>query len=395
MSASILRTAKFTAWSCSAEGTAATGHAATILAVLGLSEFAEKGSNVVTDVADDNAIITAILRNAGSDYLLGDSSSLPEIKQFMSLARSLTTADLQYVDARLATRTYLVGQSFTVADAAVFVAIRVQCVDEVGGYANLARWFDQVQHVVRRGVFERITLVVTAKPAAAVAAVAAAAPAGAGAAAGAGKGKGKEASGQPPAAAAGGAATGEKQEKKKEEKKKETKSSAPAAEATAAADDEKLDPSQLDIRVGHVVKCWNHPDSDKLLCEEIDLGEASVRTIASGIRPHYQAEDLQGRKVCVLANLKDRNLAGFKSQGMVLCAVSKDHSAIKLVEPPAGAAAGDRITFPGFTGEPASASAVAKKKILEKLGPQVCTCMRRVLLCFITCIVSRIAVYLE
>lgn len=39
-----------------------------------------------------------------------------------------------------------------------------------------------------------------------------------------------------------------------------------------------------------------------------------VRTIASGIRPHYAAEDLVNRKVCVLANLKDRNLAGFKSQ---------------------------------------------------------------------------------
>lgn len=44
-----------------------------------------------------------------------------------------------------------------------------------------------------------------------------------------------------------------------------------------------------------------------------------------------------GRKVCVLANLKDRNLAGFKSQGMVLCAVSADHTQIKLVDPPANA----------------------------------------------------------
>ena len=41
--------------------------------------------------------------------------------------------------------------------------------------------------------------------------------------------------------------------------------------------------------------------------------------------------------MCVLANLKDRNLAGFKSQGMVLCAVSADHTAIKLVDPPANA----------------------------------------------------------
>jgi hypothetical protein len=56
---------------------------------------------------------------------------------------------------------------------------------------------------------------------------------------------------------------------------------------------------------------------------------------------------------------------------MVLCAVSKDHSAIKLVEPPSTATIGERITFPGFPGEPASASQLAKKKILEKLAPQV------------------------
>lgn len=65
----------------------------------------------------------------------------------------------------------------------------------------------------------------------------------------------------------------------------------------------------------------------KVLCEEINVGEAVLRTIASGIRPHYAAEDLVNRKVCVLANLKDRNLAGFKSQVRVsknpfLCAIA-------------------------------------------------------------------------
>jgi methionine--tRNA ligase beta chain len=77
---------------------------------------------------------------------------------------------------------------------------------------------------------------------------------------------------------------------------------------------ETLDPSKLDIRVGLVVKCWDHPDSVKLLCEEIDIGEGSNRSIASGLRAHYKAEELQGRKVLVLANLKERPMAGFKSQ---------------------------------------------------------------------------------
>ena len=61
----------------------------------------------------------------------------------------------------------------------------------------------------------------------------------------------------------------------------------------------------------------------------------------------------------------------FPLKGMVLCAVSADHSVIKLLEAPANANAGDRITFPGFTGEAASSAQMAKKKILEKLASQV------------------------
>jgi methionine--tRNA ligase beta chain len=86
------------------------------------------------------------------------------------------------------------------------------------------------------------------------------------------------------------------------------------AHEAKANDSADLDPSKLDIRVGLVVKCWNHADSEKLLCEEIDLGEGSNRNIASGIRLFYSAEHLQGRKVLVLANLKERPIAGFKSQ---------------------------------------------------------------------------------
>ena len=56
---------------------------------------------------------------------------------------------------------------------------------------------------------------------------------------------------------------------------------------------------------------------------------------------------------------------------MVICASNADHSVVKLLEPPVNANVGDRVTFDGFSGEPASASALAKKKILEKLLPEV------------------------
>ena len=88
---------------------------------------------------------------------------------------------------------------------------------------------------------------------------------------------------------------GKKESKEKKEKKEKDTASSSSAPASASAD---LNPSLLDIRVGEVVKCWNHPDSDKLLCEEVDLGESSgPRNIASGIRQFYTAEQLMWKKV--------------------------------------------------------------------------------------------------
>lgn len=68
------------------------------------------------------------------------------------------------------------------------------------------------------------------------------------------------------------------------------------------------------------------------------------------------------------------------SQGMVLCAVSPDHSVIRLLEAPEGAQAGDRVTFPGFPADavPATPAQMVKKKILEGLAPGVsvhCVCV--------------------
>jgi hypothetical protein len=54
---------------------------------------------------------------------------------------------------------------------------------------------------------------------------------------------------------------------------------------------------------------------------------------------------------------------------MVLCAVNADHSAVALLEPPAGAEPGQSVTFEGFAGDPATPAQVAKKKLLEKILP--------------------------
>ncbi len=60
------------------------------------------------------------------------------------------------------------------------------------------------------------------------------------------------------------------------------------------------DPSNLDIRVGVIVNVWVHPESGKLWCEEIDIGEKAPRKVLSRLRAHYKEEELMGAKVVVL-----------------------------------------------------------------------------------------------
>ena len=135
----------------------------------------------------------------------------------------------------------------------------------------------------------------------------------------------------------------------------------------------EIDVSKLDIRVGLIIKAWEHEEADKLYCEDIDLGEESgPRKIASGLKAHYSLEDLEGRKILVLANLKTRKLVGFPSHGMVLCAVNDDDKVV-FVDPPEGAEIGERVMVEGFDGEPATENQVIKKKMLDAIFPDLKT----------------------
>ena len=75
-----------------------------------------------------------------------------------------------------------------------------------------------------------------------------------------------------------------KDEKKNDKVKnaaKESKKEKSGTEKSQPASSSSIIPSQLDIKVGHIVNCTNHPESEKLLCEEIDLGEGTNRTIGN------------------------------------------------------------------------------------------------------------------
>ena len=160
--------------------------------------------------------------------------------------------------------------------------------------------------------------------------------------------------------------------KEKESKKKQKQPAAPSKQTdkknTSGGDE--LDISALDIRVGVIKKVWEHPEADKLFCEEIDVGEDKVRSIASGLRPFYKPEQMLNQKVMVLCNLKARTMLGFPSHGMVLCASNEDHTKVEFAIPPEDAPIGERVTFTSVKmNDPEPENKVAKKKMLEKLLP--------------------------
>ena len=83
--------------------------------------------------------------------------------------------------------------------------------------------------------------------------------------------------------------------------------------------------AKLDLRVATIVQAENHPNADKLICLQIDLG-TEQRQIIAGIRGHYEPTDLVGKQIVVVANLAPRKMRGLESQGMLLAAHSENES---------------------------------------------------------------------
>lgn len=76
--------------------------------------------------------------------------------------------------------------------------------------------------------------------------------------------------------------------------------------------------AKLDLRTGRVLLAEPHPKADKLYRLAVDIGEAEPRQVIAGLREFFAPEELVGRQVVVVANLKPRKLRGLESQGMVL-----------------------------------------------------------------------------
>lgn len=97
--------------------------------------------------------------------------------------------------------------------------------------------------------------------------------------------------------------------------------------------------SKLQFQVGEIIACEEVKKSKKLLCSQVKIG-SQVKQIVSGIKAHYSAQEMVGKKVMVLVNLKPATLAGVVSEGMLLCAEDENGELALLVpekEMPSGA----------------------------------------------------------
>ena len=113
-------------------------------------------------------------------------------------------------------------------------------------------------------------------------------------------------------------------------KKKKKKAASPPTEI--AFDDF----AKLQLKVGVIQGAKQHPDADRLLVLEVDIGEPKPRTIVAGIKSAFEPDALVGRKVVVVANLKPAKLRGVESQGMVLAAGASEVIDLISVDAPVG-----------------------------------------------------------
>lgn len=101
--------------------------------------------------------------------------------------------------------------------------------------------------------------------------------------------------------------------------------------------------SRIRLRVGKVLACEKHPNADRLLRMDVDLGGGETRQLVAGIAPTYEPADLVGKLIVVVANLKPAKLRGLESQGMLLAAIRPDGTP-RLIMPDADVPPGASVS---------------------------------------------------
>lgn len=129
----------------------------------------------------------------------------------------------------------------------------------------------------------------------------------------------------------------------KDDKNENLQQSVNKAENTISISEITIDDfAKINLRVGKVTACDRVEKADKLLKLTVDLGEVRLRTIVSGIAQWYSTDDMVGKSIVVVANLKPVKLRGILSEGMILCA-SDDEGNLSIVAPIADIKSGSEV----------------------------------------------------
>ena len=102
--------------------------------------------------------------------------------------------------------------------------------------------------------------------------------------------------------------------------------------------------AKLQLKTGRVLECVKAENAEKLYILQVDLGEEKPRQIVSSLVDYYTAEELVGKEIIVLANLKPAKMRGHVSEGMLLCAESADSSVCVLLKSETPVPVGTDIT---------------------------------------------------
>ena len=92
---------------------------------------------------------------------------------------------------------------------------------------------------------------------------------------------------------------------------------------------------KVEMKVGKVLSVEDHPNADKLMVMRADVGEEAPRTLVVGLKPHYSAEELDGKLIVVVTNLQPAKLRGIESNGMLLAAQDGENVVVLTLDKPA------------------------------------------------------------
>ncbi|CAG8514229.1 5837_t:CDS:2 [Acaulospora colombiana] len=159
--------------------------------------------------------------------------------------------------------------------------------------------------------------------------------------------------------------------KKKESKKHSLNDS--SNNSSNNSSEKPVDVSRIDVRVAKIIEVKHHPSNPKSYVSTVDVGDASgkPRSVVSGLAAYIPREQLQGRYVLAVCNLKPAKFQGVESHAMLLAASSPDNDTIELLDPPEGSEIGEAVTWEGYGIAERDAEILnPKQKVFEKVSEE-------------------------